>query len=322
MSHNGNPLSISHDSYPHIIAAILAAADRSTLLHLRFTSHSIRAAVDAFVFSHAALTAELLPSAGDEPPRARVALREPYEPYRNLPFEPREVGVQDGAFVWRDVFKHWPPVAMLDTYGLPPTQPEHKLGLKVLRDWTPTAHRVLDADCVVWHHRYTPMSRPGAPPAQTEPFSAPTVVLHAEWRAVPGFTIYRWGADPGPAVREIVYVFSLPKMCAYMVASIHWTNLVSVLSAIATALGRPDPPHITVAGFEDLPYKPEHDARSLFPRWIAAYKLATADMSRLHLVTKDELRTYGRFHPVALEAEEPMPDKVWLTAEARRERTT
>lgn len=212
MSAQPHPVSIPHDSYPHIFGAILAAAYRSTLLLLRSTSRDIRAAIDARLFAHAALTAELLHQEVDSP-RARVLLMEPRKPYRYLPFVPQEPRVEAGAFMWSDAFDAWPPISILDIYGLPPTRPPRALGLRVLRDWTTGAHQALDADCVVRYPRPPRMEDWRRAPSQTEVVSAPTVILHPVWPRVGGTVPPQWApcripqsgrlSTPSPVLRSI-----------------------------------------------------------------------------------------------------------------------
>lgn len=109
-------VTILYSTLSHIMQAILDASDRSTLLAARATCRSMRRDVDARLFRHTALTAELvdLSSPSALPPghagawdgggHARVSLREPDAPFRFLPWIPRLVSLVRASFIWSEVF--------------------------------------------------------------------------------------------------------------------------------------------------------------------------------------------------------------------------
>jgi hypothetical protein len=337
-------VTIPHDAYPHIVEAILASADWDALLPFRATSRHFRALADKHLGYHVALTAErVVPHFEVGKPiicRARVSLREPVAPYRLLPgYPPREVGITDGdrgadsvgGFIWEEAFPVWPPVAVLDTYGLSPGTRPCDIRLAVMRDWTSIAqrcrpHQMLLTDCLV---------RSSLNP---EEVTAHTAVVHS---LPSGITPSECGG-----LRQIIYILPrpapqppvpcpapqppVPTSCRFLAFPAYTEAEVTVLNlqaAVARALEHDDPPRIVVVGMEDL--AAPHDAASAgadglygFLRYYVATSLARASYVKkedldprielIHFASRAELDQMG-LHPAARDPALPMPDHVWRT---------
>jgi hypothetical protein len=312
---------ISYDAFPHIINLVLSHADWDVLLAVRMTCRSLRTQADAYLAHHLALTAKLkyTPNKKGCPiETAIVTLREPRPPYRVLPgFPPREVPVVRECFVWAEAFPIWLPVSILETYGdgVPPGHSDagQDIRLLLLRDWSPgtRASSFFKADCVVGYRPFKGVV--------ISSFSASTVVLYLEWPDSSHIK-FKWGAIPGPATRDIIYVFppgpADPNIAVENVERLH--------NAVGCALDRPYPPQITIVGLDTItstvPAASHETSTTLgetlqiqlshhLDAWVG--RLGKPDTSRLRFIRRDELRDLD-LHPLALETE-PMPDAVWFT---------
>jgi hypothetical protein len=338
------PPTINSDSHPHIIAAILAHADRSTLLAVRAASRGMRDAADALLFAHVALIAN--ESNFDRSlgfrnrDAARVALRDPYPPFAYLPWEPRmvpcprktylEVMAKQSAFdqyrteytgfLWEEAFPRLLPIKMVNAYGIQPST--YPLSLHLVRDrrYGDYEHK-LTAACVVLD--VTPNKCLGwGDGIQRSPT---TLVVHhtEEWS---GEMLSQWGVyinNPAIRVREIIYIFH-PRNTP----GLAWMRLSQLVQMVAEGLAHSGSTRVTIAGLEAFGGPPRR--KGAFAK-AAEYTTAGEQMAwrfRRKVAECLEKRGEGNIadlcfkrcdeldvHPAALEdPSNEMPGRVWVNS--------
>jgi hypothetical protein len=232
------------------------------------------------------------------------------------------VGVRKGGFIWEEAFPRWPPVTVLDVYGLSPAGPVPDLGLPVMRDWTHRnqawhANKVLNPRC---------LSLSGCSP---ERVNAHTTVVHEP----PGSI----RPSPNGGMRELVYLLPRPGLSDLIQwgssEGLHKVELPSdLIRSVARVLNHPEPPRVVVVGMEDYTHPASservpdfftrargEDIYGIVRRYVAGhltnfsrYKAIGERVALLHFASRAELDNMG-LHPATVERAEPMPDEAWRT---------